>query len=81
MRAFQVGQRVRHIVTDETATVVVREAFIANGYRLHDLAYASRRVQQTQHVGMAVLNNAAKSGRLMLTDIAEIMTFRKWRGR
>jgi hypothetical protein len=59
------------------ATAVVRAAFLANGYQLYDLAYASRRVQQSQHVGMAVLNNAAKRGRLMLTDIAEIMTFRR----
>jgi hypothetical protein len=61
------------------ATVVVRTAFLANGYQLYDLAYASRRIQQTQNVGMAVLNNAAKGDRLMLTDIAEIMTFRRRR--
>jgi len=35
--------------------------------------------QNGRHVGMAMLNNAAKSGRVMLTDIAEIMTFRRQR--
>jgi hypothetical protein len=61
------------------ATAVIRAAFCAKGYQLYDLAYASRRVQQAQHVGMALLNNAAKRGRLMLTDIAEIMTFQRKR--
>ena len=61
------------------ANTVIRAAFLTRGYQLHDLAYASRRIQQSQHVGMAMLNNAAKSGRVMLTDIAEIMTFRRRR--
>jgi hypothetical protein len=43
------------------ATAVVRAAFLAKGYQLHDLAYASRRVQQSQHVGMAMLNNPPKA--------------------
>ena len=59
------------------ATVVVRNCFASAGYCLHDLAYASRRIQQTQSVGMAKLNNAAKRSRTTLTDITEVMTFKK----
>lgn len=59
------------------ATTIVRSAFIEAGYRLHDLAYASRRIQQTQNAGMGKLNNAAKREKIMLTDISEIMTFRR----
>jgi hypothetical protein len=58
------------------ATAVVRERFVKLGYALHDLAYASRRIQQLQNPGMGKLNNAAKRERVMLTDIAEIITFR-----
>jgi ParB family chromosome partitioning protein len=59
------------------ATTIVRTAFSEVGYHLHDLAYASRRIQQTQHAGMGKLNNIAKRERVMMTDIAEIMTFRR----
>jgi len=57
-------------------TVVIREAFAAAGYRLHDIAYASRRVQQDQTPGMGIKNNMAKRNRTMMTDISEIQTFR-----
>lgn len=45
------------------------------GYQLYDVAYASRRIQQTQAVGMAISNLKAKESRIMLTDISEVLTF------
>lgn len=55
----------------------IRVRFSAAGYCLHDIAYASRRIQQQQSGAMAMLNLAAKAARVMLTDISEIMTFRR----
>lgn len=57
------------------ATRIVQSAFQENDYELFDLAYASRRIQQSQAPGMGVLNNTAKRNRTMLTDISEVMTF------
>lgn len=59
------------------ATAIIRAVFAEAGYNLSDLAYASRRIQQTQNAGMAKLNNMAKKTGIMLTDISEIMTFRR----
>jgi hypothetical protein len=58
-------------------TLTVCQAFLAAGYGLHDKAYASRRVQQDQGPRAAKLNNSAKRNRTMLTDVAEVMTFRR----
>ncbi len=68
----------RQIKTGEVVltTAVVREAFLSAGYVLHDLAYASRRIQQDQSPGMGIKNNMAKRNRTMLTDISEVQTFR-----
>ncbi len=46
-------------------------------YILHDKAYSSRRIQQNQSPHMARMNNKAKANRIMLTDITEILTFRR----
>jgi ParB family chromosome partitioning protein len=59
------------------ASAVVREAWSSSGYQLYDIAYASRRIQQSQNATMANLNNLAKHRRIMLTDMAEVMTFRR----
>jgi hypothetical protein len=59
------------------ATELIRIAFDAAGYVLHDLAYAARRIQQDQSPQMAFLNANAKAARVMLTDMAEVMTFRR----
>jgi ParB family chromosome partitioning protein len=55
----------------------VQQRFEHAGYQLYDVAYASRRIQRQQSFDMAHHNNAAKRQRIMLTDIAEIMTFRR----
>ena len=47
------------------------------GYSLYDKAYSSRRIQQNQTPNMARINNHAKANRVMLTDITEILTFRR----
>lgn len=47
------------------------------GYALYDKAYSSRRIQQNQTPNMARMNNHAKANRVMLTDITEILTFRR----
>ena len=59
------------------ATELIRTAFDAAGYVLHDIAYAARRIQQDQSPQMAFLNANAKGTRVMLTDMAEVMTFRR----
>lgn len=56
---------------------IIQQAFEANGYSLHDVVYSSRRIQQQQTPTMAMTNNKAKRSRTMLTDIAEILTFRR----
>lgn len=55
----------------------IRARFVTAGYWLRDIAYASRRIQQQQSGAMAMVNLAAKAARVMLTDISEIMTFRR----
>lgn len=52
----------------------VQTAFRLQGYLVHDVAYATRRIQQNP--AMAFENNAAKKNRLMLSDMAEIQTFK-----
>jgi hypothetical protein len=47
------------------------------GYSLFDKAYSPRHIQITKSTGMAVLNNKAKIKRIMLTDMTEILTFKK----
>lgn len=51
--------------------------FIGAGYEVYDKAYSSRRIQQSQTPGMARLNNMAKDNQVMLTDMAEVLTFQK----
>lgn len=58
-------------------TEIIRHAWTQAGYNLYDKTYASRRIQQDQSTHMAILNNKAKEKRTPLTDIAEIITFRK----
>jgi hypothetical protein len=58
-------------------TLTVCQAFLSAGYDLYDKAYQSRRVQQDQGPRAATLNNLAKQNRTMLTDITEVMTFRR----
>lgn len=53
----------------------VRWIFQAAGYRVFDVAYATRRIQQNPSI--AADNNRAKKASVMLSDIAEIQTFRK----
>ncbi len=52
----------------------VRAQFLGAGYSLHDVAYSTRRIQQNPSI--ATENNRAKKRSLMLSDIAEIQTFR-----
>jgi ParB family chromosome partitioning protein len=59
------------------ATRCIQNSFERVNYILYDIAYASRRIQQTQTPAMAALNNAAKQHKVMLTDISEILTFTK----
>lgn len=56
---------------------LIRQWFVAAGYVLHDLAYSTRKIQQAQNPTMARANIKAKRERLMLSDIAEIQTFRR----
>jgi hypothetical protein len=53
----------------------VQQCFERAGYQLYDIAYSSRYIQQTQGIAMAQTNNKAKRERIMLTDIAEVLTF------
>ena len=58
-------------------TDIIRSLWESAGYILHDKAYSSRRIQQNQSPHMARMNNKAKANRIMLTDITEILTFRR----
>ncbi|MEG4962813.1 MULTISPECIES: hypothetical protein [unclassified Microcoleus] len=58
-------------------TDIIRSLWESAGYILHDKAYSSRRIQQNQTPQMARMNNQAKANRIMLTDITEILTFRR----
>ena len=58
-------------------TEIIRQVWEDAGYELYDKAYASRRIQQKQSTRMAAVNNAAKANKTMLTDIAEVLTFRR----
>ncbi len=60
------------IVTD-----IIRSLWELAGYVLYDKAYSSRRIQQNQTPQMARMNNQAKGNQIMLTDITEIITFRR----
>ena len=55
----------------------IRQWWYAAGYSLHDFAYSTRRIQQAQNPNMAKLNTKAKREKLMLSDIAEIQTFKR----
>ena len=59
------------------ATDTIRSLWELAGYLLHDKAYSSRRIQQNQTPQMARMNNQAKANQIMLTDITEILTFRR----
>jgi ParB family chromosome partitioning protein len=59
------------------ATDTIRSLWELAGYLLHDKAYSSRRIQQNQTPQMARMNNQAKTNQIMLTDITEILTFRR----
>ena len=54
---------------------IVRRAFAQAGYVLSDVVYASRRTQRTQSRRMGILNNRARSARVPLADMAEVLTF------
>lgn len=56
---------------------LIRQWWKAAGYELHDIAYSTRRIQQAQNPTMAKTNIKAKRESLMLSDIAEIQTFKK----
>jgi hypothetical protein len=56
---------------------LLRQWWVAAGYVLHDVAYSTRKIQQTQTPTMARTNIKAKRERLMLSDTAEIQTFRR----
>lgn len=56
---------------------LIQRAFELAGYTLYDMAYQSRRIQQQQTANMARMNNFARAQRVMLTDMSEILTFRK----
>ncbi|WP_293334048.1 hypothetical protein [Microcoleus sp. CAWBG58] len=58
-------------------TDIIRSLWESAGYTLYDKAYSSRRIQQNQTPQMARMNNQAKANRIMLTDITEILTFRR----
>lgn len=58
-------------------TEIIKDLFLSYGYRIYDKSYASRRIQKKQGLKMAKMNNLAKANRTMLTDIAEILTFKK----
>jgi ParB family chromosome partitioning protein len=58
-------------------TDIIRSLWESAGYILHDKAYSSRRIQQNQTPHMARMNNKAKANQIMLTDITEILTFRR----
>jgi len=58
-------------------TDIIRYSWKSAGYILYDKAYSSRRIQQHQTPQMARMNNHAKANRIMLTDITEILTFRR----
>lgn len=58
-------------------TDIIRSLWESAGYILHDKAYSSRRIQQHQTPQMARMNNQAKANRIILTDITEILTFRR----
>lgn len=67
-----IGTQERYLFPDE-----VRQIFRQAGYRLYDVAYASRRTQQKQARSMGVVNNKARKQRVPMADIAEILTFIK----
>ncbi len=54
---------------------LIRRIFQQAGYRLYDVTYASRRTQQTQGRQMGILNNRARSEKVPMADIAEVLTF------
>ena len=58
-------------------TDIIRSLWESAGYILHDKAYSSRRIQQNQTPHMARINNHAKANKILLTDITEILTFRR----
>lgn len=69
----------RNIVTGrrDLFPEVVRDIFRGAGYKLYDIAYASRRTQQKQGRRMSILNNRARRARVPMTDISEVLTFIK----
>ncbi|MHC5824315.1 MAG: hypothetical protein ACYT04_52885, partial [Nostoc sp.] len=58
-------------------TDIIRSLWELAGYLLYDKAYSSRRIQQNQTPQMARMNNQAKANQIMLTDITEVLTFRR----
>lgn len=59
-------------------TDIIKQLWESAGYKLHDKAYSAGRIQQAQSPDMARINNRAKANWVMLTDITEILTFRKF---
>ena len=58
-------------------TRLIKGAFEEAGYVLWDIAYQTRRIQQQQNPNMARMNNFARERRVMLTDMSEILTFKR----
>ncbi|OQW91222.1 MAG: hypothetical protein BWK78_05205 [Thiotrichaceae bacterium IS1] len=55
----------------------IRESWRFVGYKLYLETYSSRRIQSSQGIAMAKMNNIAKERRLPLTDMTVIMTFER----
>lgn len=58
-------------------TEIVRQAWEQVGYPLLRKAYATKHIQAGRTDRIAVLNNRAKRNRQMLSDISEVLTFRR----
>jgi hypothetical protein len=56
---------------------IVRDAWKATGYRMHDVAYATKGIQAARDGRIAALNNRAKRMRVPLSDMLEVLTFRR----
>ena len=69
----------RDIVTRQIILITdrIRQMWESCGYVLYDKAYSSRRIQRSQTPRMAMLNNTAKTNQVLLTDMTEVLTFKR----
>jgi len=63
--------------TRRIVSMAVSDAWRSNNYEIYDMAFSTRRIQQTQTSRMAIMNNLAKERKLMLSDMSVVMTFMK----